>query len=203
MNEVIFSRNFPAGYYCDPNRKDAFIHILGNHIRLAARLWDEKHKPEAIIRETEVFIKRYNTTRDSALKVAQKKWKTEKKQTEYVNAELAKYCEKNSKRIATGGNYHGIEYFDFDLQPGTNGINGVCILDVNATDEQLSKCYDYIKDNKYFKAAEGWQFEYDGSGRPQIKLILPKEMQQMYDEAKESLARAISKFYEGCTYFGD
>lgn len=203
MNEVIFSQIFPAGYYCEAEHKELFIRRLRNDMKKAVRIWDEKHRPEAIVRAAEDFIKGYNSAREYALKIAQTKWKTEKKQQAYVNAQVAKYAEQRAQHISTGCRYTGITFFDIDLNPGVNGISGDCVLNVNASDVELERCWEKIKNNEYFKVATGWRFEYDGCGRPQIKLILPKKMQQKYDEAKESLARAISKFYEGCTYFED
>lgn len=59
-----------------------------------------------------------------------------------------------------------------------------------------------IHNSEYFKVATGWELTYMKSGsslrsgfRPQIKLILPAEVQEEATKSAESLVRAISDYY--------
>ena len=134
----------------------------------------------------------------TATSYADKHYETEKKRNEYVQ----KYLKKNFKYYDF--NYRSISYFDFDVEPWKNGISGNCILSYdNLTENAMIRCFNEIKDNKYFKAAKGWVLEDNHNSRPQIKLILNDELTKQFEEDEESLCRAIDNFYRGCTYFGD
>lgn len=94
-------------------------------------------------------------------------------------------------------------FFDFDPNCGTHqGINCRCILNTDADAETVSACFDVMQNSEYFKVATGWELTYMKSGsslrsgfRPQIKLILPVEVQEEVTKSAESLARAISDYY--------
>lgn len=152
--------------------------------------------------EYALYLKNLENAKSWAIKVAtkyaEKHWKTEKKRNEYIQ----KYLEKNLKHYEF--KYHSISYFDFDVRPWDNGISGNCILSYdNMTKEAMIRCFNEIKDNKYFKGATGWVLEDNYRSRPQIKLILDDKLAKEFKEDKENLAKAIADFYRGCTYFGD
>ena len=75
----------------------------------------------------------------------------------------------------------------------------------------LEKCFDYIQKNKFWQGAFGWKIEYECwktdsliySGRPQIMLILPEELQKEADRLEKGLADDIARFYSGSNYCGD
>ena len=109
-------------------------------------------------------------------------------------------------------NGRDISFFDLDVEPYRNGISGSCILrteDIN--EEKARSCFKYIKDNKYFQLAKGWDFcyetregnNYKSSFRPEIKLLFDPEVEQQYKNDEKKLADDISRFYADCRYCGD
>ena len=88
------------------------------------------------------------------------------------------------------------------MNPGVNGISGDCIIDIkDDMTKNLERCYEAIKDNKYFKNGLGWILE--AGSRPQIKLILPEDIQKEFDDEKDKLTKDIMRFYQNCSYPGD
>jgi len=67
----------------------------------------------------------------------------------------------------------------------------------------MIKCFNTIKDNKYFKVAKGWILEDHHHSRPQIKLILDESMEAEFKNDEENLGNAIAEFYKGTNYWGD
>lgn len=204
MIEVIYKNVFPKDYLTKEENKIWFIKYLRRDILKAVELWDKKHLPEYKIGLANSFVEGIERVRTRATKEAEERYKTERKRTEYINECLANYITSASKELNECSRYNAITFFDIDLEPWTNSINGHCILNVNnLSDEKLEACWNAIKDNVYFKEAEGWRFEYDGCCRPQIKLQLPKNIQKQFDAEEEGLNRAIDNFYKGCKYWGD
>jgi hypothetical protein len=99
--------------------------------------------------------------------------------------------------------FRPVSFFDFKLNPFSNGISDNCILRVNTTEEKLGSCFDEIKNNKYWVTATGWQLIEERNSRSQIKLIMPDEMNELYRKEEGRLANAIANFYAGSNYWGD
>ena len=131
-----------------------------------------------------------------AREFAAKKWKTDKRRDQYVLDVLSK-----EKRNVF--EFRPVSFFDFDVEPGKNGISGYCVLHPCETKEKLEQCFEYIKDNEYFKAAKGWQLVDKRNSRPEIQLILDEEMEAKYHNAEKGLSEAISNFYKNTNYWGD
>lgn len=131
-----------------------------------------------------------------AREFAAKRWKTDKRRDQYVLDVLSK-----EKRNVF--EFRPVSYFDFDVEPWKNGISGCCILHPCETVENLERCFEYIKDNVYFKAAKGWQLIDHRSFRPEIKLILDEEMETKYKNDERGLSEAIARFYADSNYWGD
>ena len=136
-----------------------------------------------------------NDSKEAARIFAEKKWKTEAKRNAYVEQEMTKYVPRTFK-------FYGITYFDFHVEPWSNCLSNTFSIDKVTTDI-LGKCYDEIKENKYFKNAIGWILEDHHYSRPQIKLILPEEYEKMWKTDMENLGKAIGEFYKNTKYFGD
>lgn len=140
---------------------------------------------------------------------AEKKWKTQKKRDEYVenakkNAETKKWYLDDYKRI----------FFDFKPDKGNMGIAQECILNVKTDEKQLEKCYEEIKNSKYFKKATGWAFKYESHGinkekpgyysfRPYVDLLLDETSREEQKRDAETLAQAVKDFYANSNYWGD
>lgn len=113
-------------------------------------------------------------------------------------------------------NGRDISFFDLDVEPYKNGISGSCVLrteDIN--EEKVRRCFEEIKDKKYFQLAKGWEFCYETKKtdnedykyyscfRPQIKLIFDEDVQKQYEKDEKDLADDIARFYSDCRYCGD
>lgn len=204
MKNIIHKIYFCKGSYSLEENKKYFINILRRNILYAVELWDKKHKPEYKVKIANSFISGMESAKQYASKQAEKKYKRESKRQEFINEYLAKYISSRSQELYECKRYPAIEYFDLDFEPWTNSMHGTCSLSVNnLSDKAIEACWNDIKDNVYFKEAEGMTFEYDGTGRPQINLILPKNIQKEFDKDKENLTKAIENFYSNCTYWGD
>ena len=182
---------------CSSISKDEFVRMMSEDLHNAVIEYDNYWKPIYAER-----CKKYiEDSRSSALKrattYAEKKWKTECKRKEYIDNEMSKFTVHELW-------YDKLTFFDFDVEPRKNGISGSCCLHCNnISNSQLEKCFDEIKNNKYFKQALGWILEDHHNFRPQIILILPKNVQEEFDNDEKKLADDIARFYQGCRYWGD
>lgn len=167
-----------------------------------AKAWHEVYAADSIVRAT-----------NTAIEFANKKWKTEKRRKKYVTEYVAK--RRAELDAWTPQKYNPLTFVDFDVNPGTNGLSGNCVLS-KFTDEELGRCYDEICNNKYFKSASAfsigyldsdskWRTYYDGlcGFRPQVYMTMPEEMDKMYHAEAEALGEDIRRFYANCRYCGD
>ena len=204
MNEIILKTTFLKGEYSKEENKKWFIFMLRRSILEAVKIWDKKHKPAFIIKQAENFNHYVQLRKEKLIKEAETKYKTQSKREEYINTYLAEYISKWTTDMAQNKGYHEISFFDFDVEPGTNYMHGTCSLKIDdLSDKKLEACWNDIKDNKYFKEAEGLQFEYDGTSRPQITLRLPHKIKKQFNQEYENLGKAIADFYSGSNYWGD
>jgi hypothetical protein len=145
--------------------------------------------------------------RKRATNFAEKKWKTEKKRTAYIESEVAKA----RKEYKMSDFYYDLSFFDFDVNPGEMGISGDCCISYKElTPAKLGRCFEAVKDNKYFKKAMGWKFTYEASNnshqvcfRPHIELIVDAETEAQMKKDADDLTESVRNFYKGCTYWGD
>lgn len=181
---------------CSELTKEQFVNMMSEDltnalhedIRIFKPIAEEYHK-QYIERNKEWVIKH-------ATEFAERKWKTEKKRKAYIESEIEKIVNKPL-------HFSPVSYFYFDVEPWKNGISVCCILHPCETVENLERCFEYIKDNVYFKAAKGWQLIDHRGFRPEIKLILDEEMESKYKNDERGLSEAISRFYSGSNYWGD
>lgn len=180
---------------CSSITKEDFIKFMMEDLHNSKEEYHNLHfqDEKAKFEDREAYFK--ESIKKRARTFAEKKWKTEAKRNAYVEREMAKYVPGIFK-------FHEIEYFDFDVEPWSNYTSYTFSIDT-VTTEQLSKCYDEVKENKYFKNATGWILEDNYHFRPQIKLILPEEYKKMWETDVKNLEKAISEFYKNTTYFGD
>ena len=75
---------------------------------------------------------------------------------------------------------------------------------------KLSRCFEAVKDNRYFKKATGWKLTYTASDnsyrssfRPHIELIVDEETAAQMKKDADDLTESVREFYKGCTYWGD
>ena len=196
--EVLVTRNVD----CKNLSKDEFVNMMLTDTAQAKKNYDDAHYNKELESHYKYIEEKIERDKLRAIEYACKKWKTEKKRNEYVNKMMVE-SEKESKNIRFW--YNGITFFDFDFNPGDNGISGNCVVsidkDVATVTRALECCFDEIKDNKYFKEALGWKLL--SSSRPYVELILPEEFEKMFHDEEEALCESIRKFYANTYYFGD
>lgn len=196
--EVLVTRNVD----CKNLSKEEFVKMMHIDMMQAQVNYDNRHYHEALESHKKYINDKLEREKHYAIEYAFKKWKTEKKRNAYINKAIIK-SEEESRNIKI--NYSTITFFDFDFNPGDNGISGDCVVDFTKDTttvlKSLERCFDTIKDNKYFKNASGWKLV--SSSRPYVELILPEELEKMFHDEKNALAESIRKFYENTTYFGD
>lgn len=181
---------------CAELTKEQFVTMMIEDLRNSVIKSEEIFRPELEEQFYHNQEQHLEYVEKRAREYACKKWKTDKRRDQYVLDVLAK-----EKRGVF--EFRPVSYFDFKLNPHQNYISDSCILRVDTTEDKLERCFDMIKDNKYFLSATGWELFETRSFRPQIKLIMPDEMDEMYRKEEEDLANAIAKFYAGSNYCGD
>ena len=204
-NIVLVTRNAECGNLTP----EEFVKMMFNDVLEAVDKYDDMCIHEYIENEIKFVNDCISGAERRAKAYAEKKWKTEKKRTEYVTKEVSAMRKKMSDR--SSGYYYGITFFDFDVNPGSNGLSGNCCLNLSTlTPEALVRCFNEVKDNKYFKAAHGWTLEYKASEnsyrnsfRPQIKLIVDADVEAQMKADAKALEDAIAEFYRNCSYPGD
>ena len=181
--------------------KEEFVKVMSEDLMKAQANYEDLMREPLRKARAEYLI----LARERAIKFAKSKWKTEKRQNEYINEMMYKAGESD--------NYLNIENIWFDIKPdkGQMGIDGCCSLYPGDLEDKLGRCFDKIKDSKYFRGGFGWAFRYEGHsmnfpiscGRPDIDILLPEDLAKQQKEDYENLNAAVAKFYEGTVYFGD
>lgn len=143
-------------------------------------------------------------TKENARSIAESKYKTERYRNAFVLKSVARFLECEKTKIERVKNMDDkLGFFDFDPNCNTHlGIDCRCILNTNADDSAVSACFDVMQKSEFFNVAIGWELTYMKSSfslrssfRPQIKLILPTDVQESATKSAEILASAISDYY--------
>ena len=192
---------------CSNITENDFVKAMFSDFLEAQEKYDDLYIPEWEAWKVKNFFDKIKWTTNWAKKQAEKRWKTEKKR----NAFIAQEVEKVRNEWAPDNFYYSLSFFDFKVNPGEMGIPGDCVISYrDLTPEKLIKCFNKVKDNKYFKKAIGWKLTYKADGdsyrsafRPQIKLIVDPETEAQMKKDAEDLATSVNNFYKNCHYWGD
>lgn len=196
-NVKLISRNVN----CSNLSEDQFVQMLFSDLLEAEEVFNETYSIKFIKRCIENYNNNYSRLISRAKAFAEKNWKTEKRQKQYINEVINK---EKDHETAISLNFDKLSFFDFNVFPGSMGISYDCVLSYkDLTFDKLHKCFNCIKESDYFKHAKGWQLVYHPGFRSQIELILDDEYQKKADDANDALARAVEKFYKGTHYWGD
>jgi len=181
--------------------KEEFIKIMSEDLMNAQANYEDLMR-EPMQKARAEYLGR---ERQIAIKFAKSKWKTEKRQNKYIDEMMSK--------AEASSNYTNLNKIWFDIKPdkGQMGIAGCCSLYPGDPENKLGRCFDEIKNSKYFRGGFGWVFRYEGRsmefpiscGRPDIDILLPEDLVKKQAEDYENLNAAVAKFYEGTKYFGD
>ena len=181
--------------------KDEFVKTMSEDLNLAQANYEELMK-EPMLKARAEYLER---ERERHTKFAKSKWKTEKRQNRYIEEMMSK--------TEANGIYTNLSRIYFDIKPekGQMGISGYCSLYPGDPESKIGRCFDEIKDSKYFRGGHGWAFRYEAHSmsfpisccRPDIDILLPDDLAAEQKQDENSLNAAVAKFYEGTTYFGD
>ena len=192
--KILIERNVK----CSELTMDDFVKMMSEDLKNAEIIHREFYLPIEVERYNFYIQSRRHAYISTTKEFAEKKWKTEKKRKAYIDKEIEKFDSN-----VTPFKFYGISFFDFKVDPGKNIVPGCCSLNVNASEEQLKKCFEYIKQNEYFNAALGWKLvDYRGF-RPQIELKLDEEFEKKFEAERKALEDDIARFYRNSTYCGD
>ena len=192
---------------CSNITPEQFISAMFSDFLEAEEKYNDLYIPEWEAYKVKSFFDRLAYIRKWAKGIAEKKWKTEKKRNEFIEKEV----EKARKEYTIDSFYYDLSFFDFDVNPGEMGISGACSISYKElTPTTLRRCYEAVKDNKYFKQAHGWKLTYEASNnsykvcfRPHIELIVDADVEAQMKHDEEVLTNAVNEFYKGCKYWGD
>ena len=200
---TLVSRNID----CSTITAEEFVSAMFSDFLEAEEKYNDLYIPEWEVSKVKNFFDRIKYVRNSATKFAEKKWKTEKKRIAYIESEI----KKAKKEYKFDSFYYNLSFFDFKVNFGEMGLSGDCCISYKElTPSKLYRCYETVKDNKYFKKATGWKFTYEASNnsyrtcfRPHIELIVDNDTAAEIKKAEDDLTESVRKFYEGCRYWGD
>lgn len=192
---------------CSNITVEQFISAMFSDFLEAEEKYNDLYVPEWETSKVKSFERHMKWARERAIKFAEKKWKTEKRRNLYITKEV----ENARKNYNWPTFYYSLSFFDFDCNPGDNGLSGNCCISYRElTPRALERCFDEVKDNKYFKKAHGWMLTYNAcegsyqnNSRPQIKLIVDSETEAQMKKDAQDLADSIREFYKDCHYWGD
>jgi hypothetical protein len=200
---ILTSRNIN----CSTISAEEFIRAMFSDFLEAEEKYNDLYIPEWEASKVRNFFNYMECVRKHAINFAEKKWRTDKKRTAYVEAEVAKA--RNEYKMDDF--YYGLSFFDFDVNPGEMGISDDCCISYKElTPAKLERCFEAVKNNKYFKKAVGWKLTYEVSNNsyrtcfhPHIELIVDAETETQMKNDAENLSESVRNFYKGCTYWGD
>lgn len=188
---------------CSTLSKDEFVNLMNEDLHKAIEEYGKVIKPL----NDEKLKKFIDVDINKAINFAEKKYKSQKKRDEYIenarkNTESKKYLLEDYKRIT----------FDLRLDKNDISMSEYLILNINTTKDQLEKCFNEIKDNRYFKKAIGWAFKYESNNkekigyysyRPYIDLLLNETSKEEEQRDTQVLTQSVKDFYTNSKYWGD
>ena len=200
MKKILVTRHF--GVSGNELTKEKFVEILKEDLYAAKNRFREIEEPRLRARYEQIWQEHYDAAVRKYTMEAMKYLKTEKGRQKRVEREMKAYVKRNPKNNFS---FRDLAFFDFQTNPDVNYIDYSCIigLDENISEVKLGKCYDVVTKSKYFQSSIGWRLVGDYYGRPQIEMILPKDMENEYLKAERNLENAITEFYQNTTYYGD
>ena len=192
---------------CSNITAEEFISAMFSDLLEAEEKYNDLYIPEWEAQKVKDFNNRLTSVRNRAMKIAEKKWKTEKKRNAFIENEVKKF----RKEYKISDFYYSLSFFDFKVNPGEMGISGDCSISYNElTPNKLRRCFEAVKDNKYFKKATGWKLTYTASDnsyrssfRPHIELIVDADTAAQMKKDADDLTASVNSFYKNCTYWGD
>ena len=173
--------------------QEEFVRLMEEDIKQATAEFERIRIPQRAA-DKEWRMKR---EMERAEKYALKKWKTEKKQQEY----LSQFKTNLETSYANYGKKPEELLFEFDPEPGPK-LSGPSVIHPKYLDSDLVRCFNEVTRSKWWKQGTGWVFKYIKSQtgfcnfNAQIDLILPESAAATRRREKDELERAIGDYYD-------
>ena len=200
MKKVFITREFNKS--ASEITKEEFIQMMLEDIesaKIAFRKWSDEIAEATYQRDNEEYIVKRAEKIEKIIAESYKLYKREFYRLRWVEREIAKLPE---VLIAKSYRHEGrdLTSIDWDIKPWYNGCS--CIMFNKHIENTLGHLYNEAIKNKYFLQCTGWSIV-ESLSTAEFKLHLSAELQEQWKADEHSLAESISRFYEGCTYWGD
>jgi hypothetical protein len=203
MEKVFATRNFEKN--ASEITKEEFIQMMMEDIlaaKEAYRAWSDKTAEEKYIADSKIYAERRQQAIDRIIENSYKKYKREFYRLRWVEKMMSCYPEVMEKDSYShfGRDLSSIRW---DIKPWYNGCSRIMSDHIEDTLlYTLGHLYNEAIKNKYFLQCTGWSIV-ESLSTAEFKLHLSAELQEQWKADEHSLAKSISSFYEGCTYWGD
>ena len=202
MKKVFVTRKFNKN--ASEITRDEFIAMMRADIEATIakfRTWTAIVGDKKYQEDNEAYKIRRAEKVEQIISESYKKYKREYYRLRYVEREIASLPE----NLIRNSIYDGRELssISWDIKPWSNGCS--LIMSDHIEDTllyTLGHLYKEAIKNKYFLQCTGWSIV-ESLSTAEFKLHLSAELQEQWKADEHSLAESISRFYEGCTYWGD
>lgn len=202
MKKVFVTRKFNKN--ASEITRDEFIAMMRADIEATIakfRTWTAIVGDKKYQEDNEAYKIRRAEKVEQIIAESYKKYKREFYRLRYVDREIAKLPENLIRNCAYDGRELGS--VKWDIKPWSNGCS--LIMSDHIEDTllyTLGHLYKEAIKNKYFLQCSGWSIV-ESLSSAEFKLHLSAELQEQWKADEHNLAESISRFYEGCTYWGD
>lgn len=192
---------------CSTLDAETFTKFIVEDLLKADKIYSDTREPFVKAEyEARIAIEEANV-----IKAAEKKYKRQSNRDKFIAIEMQKIKRTTDFTSSLG-------FVDFQPDKARMGIPYDCILSIKEVEDRAPKCFEHIKNDKYFKNAKGWIIKYQTSFgpingaedrslrsafRPFVDMILDDNLNKELEHSVDALAKSVASFYEGCTYFGD
>ena len=202
MKKVFVTRKFNKN--ASEITRDEFIAMMRADIEATIakfRTWSAIVNDKKYQEDNEAYKIRRAEKVEQIISESYKKYKREFYRLRYVDREIAKLPENLIRNSIYDGRELGS--ISWDIKPWSNGCS--LIMSDHIEDTllyTLGHLYKEAIKNKYFLQCSGWSIV-ESLSTAEFKLHLSPELQEQWKADEHKLAESISRFYEGCTYWGD
>ena len=210
MKKVFVTRNFEKN--ASEITREEFVAMMRADVEVAIaefREWTAIEGEKKYQEDNERYKIRRAEKVERIIAESYKMYKREFYRLRYVEREIAKLPENLDRSYSH--NSRELGGINWDIKPWSNGctlimwgskIYGINEYDPNYLERYVSGLYDEAIKNEYFLQSTGWSIV-ESLSSAEFKLHLSDEMQAKWKAHEQGLAESISRFYEGCTYWGD
>ena len=202
MKKVFVTRKFNKN--ASEITRDEFISMMRADIEATIakfRTWTAIVGDKKYQEDNEAYKIRRAEKVEQIISESYKKYKREFYRLRYVEREIASLPENLIRNSIYDGRELGS--ISWDIKPWSNGCS--LIMSDHIEDTllyTLGHLYKEAIKNKYFLQCSGWSIV-ESLSSAEFKLHLSAELQEQWKADEHKLAESISRFYEGCTYWGD